>query len=99
MAAAFAFPHIQRCAPVTVPADTPVLDIFQPVSETALADALRDPVDRMVVADQVLFHRCHLDEPGFSRVVDQRRAASPAVGITVLEFGRIEQQFSRIQIL
>ena len=51
---AFAFPYIQRGSPVAVTADTPVLYILQPVTKTALADALRDPVDGVVVADQVL---------------------------------------------
>ncbi len=98
MAAAFALPDVQRRTPVTVPADAPVLDVLQPVAEAALADALRDPVDRIVVADQIFLYRRHLDKPGFSRIVDERRAASPAVGIAVLEFGCVEQQFSRIQI-
>ena len=60
---ALALPYIQRRSPVAVAADAPVLHVLNPVSETALADALRNPVDRVVVGDQVVAHRCHLDEP------------------------------------
>ena len=63
LVSAFTFPYIQRCSPVTVAAYAPVLHIFQPVTETALADALRNPVDRVVICDQVILHRCHIDEP------------------------------------
>ena len=70
--AALTLPDVQRSSPVTVPADTPVLYVLQPVAEAALADALRDPVDGVVVADQVVLHSSHLDEPGLTRIVDQR---------------------------
>ena len=51
-----ALPDIQRSSPVTVTADTPVLNILKPVTETAFSDALRNPVDGIVVADQILFY-------------------------------------------
>ena len=40
----------------------------------------------------MLLHSGHLDEPGFSRIVDQGRIAAPAEGIAVLELGRGKQQ-------
>ena len=85
---ALTLPDIQRSTPVTVPADTPVLYILKPVSETALADILRDPVDRIVIRDQVLLHIGHLDKPGLARIVDQRSVASPAMRVAVLEVRR-----------
>ena len=95
---AFTFPHIQRGSPVAVTADTPILYIFQPVSEASLADTFRNPVDRIVVADQVFLHGCHLDEPGLSCIIDQRSVTSPTVGITVLKYRRIKQQAAFFQV-
>ena len=43
--------------------------------------ALRNPVNGIVVADQVILYCCHLDEPGLSCIVDQRCITSPAVWI------------------
>ena len=82
---ALAFPHIQGCTPVTVSADAPVLDIFQPVAETSFSNAFGDPVDGIVVTDQVFLYVRHLNEPGLSCIIDQRSIASPAVGITVFK--------------
>ena len=93
------FPDVQRSAPVTVPGDAPVLDVLQPVAESSLADGGRDPVDLLVVADQVVLDRRHLDEPGLSRIVEKGRAASPAVGIVVLESGSVEKEASSVQVL
>ena len=99
MAAALALPHIQRSSPVAVAADAPVLDILQPVAEAALADALRDPVDGVVIADEVLLHRRHLDEPGFPGVIDERGVAAPAERVVMLKLRRGEQLSFLIQIL
>ena len=87
--ATFTFPDIQRRTPVTVTADAPVLNIFQPVAETAFTDTFRNPVDRIVIADQIILHLCHFDEPGFSCIIDQRCIAAPAVWIAVFKFRRI----------
>ena len=51
---AFTLPDVQWCSPVTVSGNTPVLHILQPVAETTFTDAFRDPVDGIVVADQVI---------------------------------------------
>ena len=96
---ALALPDIQRCTPVAVTADAPVLNILDPVSETAFSDTLRNPVDRVIVRDQVVPYRCHLDEPGFTRIVNKRRVASPAVRIAVFKLRRVEKQSSAVQIL
>ena len=60
---ALAFPNIKRRSPVTVTADTPVLHVFKPVAETSFSDTFRNPVDRIIICDEVLFHGSHLDEP------------------------------------
>ena len=93
-----AFPDVQRRAPITVTADTPILYVLQPVAEAALADGFGDPVDGVVVADQILTNRGHLDEPGFSCVVDQGSVTAPAEGILMLELGRVEEQTALVQI-
>ena len=92
-------PDIQRSSPVTVTADTPVLNIFQPVAETALTDTFRDPVDSIIIRDQIVLNIRHLNEPRFASVIDQRSITSPAVWITMLELRSIEQQSSCFQIL
>ena len=96
---AAALPDVERRAPITVAADAPILHMLQPVAETPLADALGNPVDRVVVRDQLIAHRCHLDEPRLARVVDKRRVAAPAMRIAMLEDGRLEEQSLRLQIL
>ena len=63
LVSALTFPDIQWSSPVTVTADTPVLNILNPVAETSLTDTFRDPVDCVVVSDQIIFYFCHLDEP------------------------------------
>ena len=98
LSAVRAFPDIERCAPVTVSGDTPVLDVLQPVSETAFADVGGDPVDLLVVADQVIADLCHLDKPGLTRIVEQRGVAAPAVRIVVLELRRGKEHSSGLQL-
>ncbi len=53
---ALTLPDIERGSPVTVSGNAPVLNILQPVPEASLADAIRNPVDGIVVADQVILH-------------------------------------------
>ena len=95
---AFAGPDVEGRAPVAVTRKTPVLHVLQPVAETTLADVLGDPVDRLIVADQILAHLAHLDEPGVLRVVNEGGVAAPAEGVLMLELGRREEQTARIEI-
>ena len=99
LVAALTLPNIKGSTPVTVSGNPPVLDILQPVAETALSNGIRHPVDGIIVADQVLFHRCHLDEPGLSGVVQKGRAAAPTVGIAVFKGGSLKEQAYLFQIL
>ena len=96
---ALALPDIQRSSPVTVPADAPVLYILDPVAEAAFSDTLRDPVNCIIICDQIITHCRHLDKPGFPCIVDQRRVTSPAVRVAVLKFRRVKEQSSCVQIL
>ena len=96
---ALTLPDIQRSSPVTVPADAPVLHVLKPVAEASLADALRDPVDGIVVGDQILLHIRHLDKPRLACIVDQRSITSPTVRIAMLKVRRVKEKPSRLQIL
>ena len=62
-ASTLTLPDIQWSSPVTVTADSPVLNVLDPVAETSFTDALRNPVDRIIICDQVITDCCHLDEP------------------------------------
>ena len=97
--AAFTLPYRKRSSPVTVSGKSPVLNVFQPVAEASFSDALRNPVDGVVVADQILFYCSHADEPGLTCVVDQRSIASPAVWVAVLKQRRIKQKILVLECL
>ena len=88
---ALALPDIQRCSPVTVSGNTPVLNVLQPVAETSLTDVFRNPIDGIIVADQIILYCCHFDEPGLAGIVDQRCVAAPAVRIVVLKFRSVKK--------
>ena len=96
--AAFALPDVEGGAPITVAAQAPVLDILQPVAKAALANALRDPIDSIVVADEVILHCRHLDEPALAGIVQQGGIAAPAEGIIMLKLGGIVQQAPAFQV-
>ena len=96
---ALALPDIERGSPVTFAADAPVLDILDPVAETSLADTLRDPVMVLLLAIRSSLTAVIFNEPGFTRIVDERRVASPAVRVAVLKLRRVEEQPSCVQSL
>ena len=96
---AAALPDIERRSPIAVAADAPILHMLKPVAEASLADALGNPVDRVIVRNQLVTHRRHLDEPRLTRIINERRIAAPAMRIAVLENGRLEEQPLLLQIL
>lgn len=49
-----ALPDIKWGTPVTVTGNCPVLNVLQPVSETAGTDRFRNPVDRIIISDQII---------------------------------------------
>ena len=99
VAAFLALPDIQRCAPVTVSGDTPVLHILKPVAKTSLTDGFRNPVYGIVVCDQLILYLCHLDKPRFSCVIDQGCITSPAMRIIMLKFRSGKEKASAFKIL
>ncbi len=99
LAAVGADPDGERRAPVAVAREAPVLHVLEPVAESSLADGFRDPVDGVVVRDELILDRRHLDEPGRERVVEERRIAAPAVGIAVRELRRLEELALFLEVL
>ena len=97
--AAVTLPDVERSSPITVTGDCPVLNVLQPVAKTALTDGLRDPVDGIVVTDQVILYRSLFNVPGLARIIDQRRVTSPAERIIMLELGRVKELALRVKIL
>ena len=91
-------PDIQWCSPVTVTADSPVLNVLDPVTETSFTDTFRNPVNCVIISDQIFANCCHLDEPGLTCIVDQWSITSPAVRIAMLELRCIIEKSSCIQI-
>ena len=94
-----AFPYIERRPPVAVAADAPILHVLDPVAETPLADGRRDPVDCLVVRNELIAHGRHTDEPRGARVVDERRVAAPAVWIAVRELRCLEELAALFEIV
>ena len=96
---AFAFPDVERRAPVAVAAYAPILHVFKPIAEASFADRRRNPVDLRVVFKQVVFDGRHLDEPRFAGVVNQRGVATPTMRVAVLERRSFEQLARSLQVL
>ena len=85
MSAVLAFPDRYWHAPVSVPRDSPVLDVFKPVPKTFLSDERRIPVHCIIVRDELIFELCHLYIPSRLRVIEERCAASPAMRIVMFD--------------
>ena len=81
--AVLAAPDRQRRAPVALARDRPVDVVLQPLAEAPVLDVLRVPVDRLVGRQQPVAQRRRADVPGRLGVVEQRRAAAPAVRVGV----------------
>ena len=87
-----AAPDRQRRAPVAVAAERPVDVVLQPFAEAAVLDVLGVPADRLVVGQQLVLDLGGGDVPARGRVVEQRRAAAPAVRVGVLVALLAEEQ-------
>ena len=92
VAAILAHPHRQGGAPITLPADAPIDDVFQEVAHAAFLDGLGDPIDAPVVFHEPVPDGGHLDEPALAGVIDQGGVAAPAEGIAMLKLRRRKQQ-------
>ena len=92
-------PHRQRRAPVALARDRPVDVVLQPLAHAAVLDVLRVPVDRVVGGQQAVAQRRGGDVPRRLGVVEQRRAAAPAVRVRVQVGLRLEQPAALAQVL
>ena len=81
--AVLAAPDRQRRAPVALARDRPVDVVLEPLAEAPVLDVLRVPVDGLVGGQQPVAQRRRADVPGRLGVVEQRRAAAPAVRVGV----------------
>ena len=52
---AFASPDRNRCAPVSVSGNCPVINVFEPVAESLLSYEIREPVNCIVVCHKLIF--------------------------------------------
>ena len=89
-----ALPDIKWGTPVTVTGNCPVLNVFQPVSETSGTDGFRNPVNSVVIADQIILYCSLFDVPGLSCIINQRLVTSPAVWILMFKLRSIKQLLS-----
>ena len=86
MAAAFTSPDVDRSTPIPVAGNCPIVDVFKPVSEALLPHKGREPVHFVIVLNQLILQLGHFDIPAGFGVINQRRGASPAMRIVVLNF-------------
>ena len=78
-----ALPQGQRRAPVPAPRQRPVHVVAQPLAVPAITDGRRVPPRPRVLRQQLILDRGGADVPGRQRIVEQRRAAPPAVRVAV----------------
>ena len=93
-----AFPDVKGSSPISVSRKTPVLNVLEPVTKAALTDRLGNPVDCVVVSDNILTHLGHLDEPGVACVVNKGSVTSPAMGVLVLKLGSGEELALAVEV-
>ena len=89
-------PDRQRRAPVALAPERPVDVVLQPAPEAAVLDVLGVPVDGLVGRQQPVLDRGRADVPGRLGVVEQRRAAAPAVRVGVQQALGAEQPPARL---
>jgi hypothetical protein len=97
--AVLAAPDRQRRAPVALARDRPVDVVLQPLAEAAVLDVRRVPVDGLVRRQQAIAQRGRADVPGRLGVVEQRRAAAPAVRVGVQQALLALDPAARAQVL
>ena len=97
--AVLAAPDRQRRAPVALARDRPVDVVLQPAPEAPVLDVLRVPVDGLVGGQQAVAQLRGADVPGRLGVVEERRAAAPAVRVGVQVGLRAQQPPALAQVL
>ena len=48
----FTGPDIERCTPISVTADSPVLNVLEPVAESSLSYAFGNPIYSVIISDE-----------------------------------------------
>ena len=76
-------PDRQRCAPETGTREVPVVQVLQPVAETACTSALGLPVDGLVQFDHTILLGSRADEPRVEWIIKHGLICTPAVRIVV----------------
>ena len=77
----FASPYRQWSTPVTAAAQVPVIEIFEPLAETACTGRFRFPDDSLVEFAHTLLHLRSTHEPAVEWVIEHRLVCTPAVRI------------------
>ena len=80
--AILAHPYGQRHAPVALAGYAPVSDVFYAVF-IALVHPFRNPLDRFVLFDYLVFDARDVEVPLLGRLEDKRAFAPPAEGVLV----------------
>ena len=91
-------PDWQRRTPVALAANGPVDVVRQPVTEASITDMLRDPVNLLIVGNEITLKGGGADIPGALRVEEQRCATAPAEGVVVLHPPTLEQKTTLLQM-
>ena len=94
-----AAPDRQAGAPVALARESPVHVVLEPVAEAPVLDVVGVPLDRLVGREQLVLDLGGAHVPVGLGVVDERRAAAPAVRVGVLVLTRAEQAAGLAQSL
>src|SRR5215203_1742380 len=97
--ALFTAPDGKRSPPVTLAGEGPVHVVAQPVAEAAPLYVVGDPVNPLVLAQEVVEDGGRPRVPGPLGVVQERRPAAPAVRVGMLVHFGPEQQVLLPQLL
>ena len=79
----FRAPDRERSAPVAAAGEVPVLDVLEPLSETAGTCGFRLPSDGLVERNHLVLDDRGLDEPCVKGIVEHGLVGAPAMGIAV----------------
>ena len=93
-----ALPDRQRRPPVAVAGERPVDVALEPFAEAAVLDVLGVPADRLVVGEHPVADLEVRDVPARLGVVEERRAAAPAVRVGVLVDLLAEEQAAALEV-
>ena len=93
-----ALPDRQRRPPVAIAGERPVDVVLEPFAEAAVLDVLGVPADRLVVGEHPVAGLGGAHVPARLRVVEERRAAAPAVRVGVLVDLLAEEQAAALEV-